>query len=92
MVKLPIKRKWYEMILSGEKKEEYREIKPYWIYEFKQNIQKDNEMLVMFVNGYDETISNNFLARVRLTRGVGRPEWGAPSNEVFILKILEIIE
>lgn len=27
---LPIKKKWYEMILSGEKKEEYREIKPYY--------------------------------------------------------------
>ena len=30
MLTLPIKKKWYEMILSGEKTEEYREIKPYW--------------------------------------------------------------
>lgn len=28
---LPLKKKWYEMIESGEKPEEYREIKPYWI-------------------------------------------------------------
>ncbi len=27
---LPLKRKWYEMIESGIKTEEYREIKPYW--------------------------------------------------------------
>lgn len=27
---LPIKKKWYDMIVSGEKKEEYREIKPYY--------------------------------------------------------------
>lgn len=27
---LTLKKKWFEMILSGEKKEEYREIKPYW--------------------------------------------------------------
>ena len=27
---LPIKKKWFDMILSGEKKEEYREIKPYY--------------------------------------------------------------
>lgn len=27
---LPIKRKWFDMILAGEKKEEYREIKSYW--------------------------------------------------------------
>lgn len=28
---LVLKRKWYDMIASGEKTEEYREIKPYWI-------------------------------------------------------------
>lgn len=28
---LPLKKKWYEMIESGVKKEEYREIKPFWI-------------------------------------------------------------
>lgn len=27
---LVLKSKWYDMIVSGEKKEEYREIKPYW--------------------------------------------------------------
>ena len=31
MLTLPIKKKWFDMILSGEKKEEYREIKPYKI-------------------------------------------------------------
>ncbi len=31
MLTLPIKKKWFDMILSGEKKEEYREIKPYYI-------------------------------------------------------------
>lgn len=30
MLILPIKKKWFNMILSGEKKEEYREIKPYY--------------------------------------------------------------
>lgn len=27
---LTLKKKWFDMIASGEKKEEYREIKPYW--------------------------------------------------------------
>ena len=27
---LPLKKEWYDMIESGIKKEEYREIKPYW--------------------------------------------------------------
>ena len=30
MLTLPIKKKWFDMILSGEKKEEYREIKRYY--------------------------------------------------------------
>lgn len=29
MLTLPIKKKWFDMIISGEKKEEYREITPY---------------------------------------------------------------
>lgn len=28
---LTLKKKWFDMIYSGEKKEEYREIKSYWI-------------------------------------------------------------
>lgn len=28
---LTLKKRWFDMILYGEKKEEYREIKPYWI-------------------------------------------------------------
>lgn len=28
---LTLKKKWFDMILSGEKKEEYREIKHYWL-------------------------------------------------------------
>ena len=34
MVILPIKKKWFDMIVSGEKKEEYREIKPYYTSRF----------------------------------------------------------
>ena len=34
---LPIKKKWFDMIKSGEKKEEYREIKPYYATRF-QNV------------------------------------------------------
>lgn len=35
MLILPIKRKWLEMIRSGEKREEYREISPYYTSRFK---------------------------------------------------------
>lgn len=35
MLTLPIQKKWYDMILSGEKKEEYREIKEYYETRFQ---------------------------------------------------------
>lgn len=35
MLILPIKKKWFDMILSGEKKEEYREIKKYYETRFQ---------------------------------------------------------
>lgn len=35
MLTLPIKTKWFNMILSGEKKEEYREIKEYYETRFQ---------------------------------------------------------
>lgn len=28
---LSVKKEWFDKIVSGEKKEEYREIKPYWV-------------------------------------------------------------
>lgn len=31
---LSLKRKWFDMIARGEKNEEYREIKPYWLKRF----------------------------------------------------------
>lgn len=35
MLTLPIQKKWYDMILSGEKREEYREIKEYYETRFQ---------------------------------------------------------
>ena len=36
MLVLPIKKKWFDMILSGEKKEEYRDVSPYWKQRFSK--------------------------------------------------------
>ena len=35
MLVLPIKKKWFYMILTGEKREEYRDIKPYYTTRLK---------------------------------------------------------
>lgn len=40
MLILPIKKQWYDMILSGEKKEEYREIKSYYTKRFDNQLNR----------------------------------------------------
>lgn len=98
MLTLPIKKKWFEMILCGEKKEEYREIKPYYDKRFK-NIMRSSEcvyckedngcptFLVKLRNGYSRE-SPYIIAIVVLSIGVGRLEWGAePNKEYYILRI-----
>ena len=54
MLILPIKKQWYDMILSGEKKEEYREIKPYYEKRFSTYFMGENSLLV---NGKKGTLS-----------------------------------
>lgn len=76
---LPLKKQWYEMIESGVKTEEYREIKPYWI----RRIGICDA--VRFQYGYTKR-SMTFECRT-ISIGKGKPEWGAPEEEVFIIKL-----
>lgn len=87
MLTLPIKKKWFDMILSGEKKEGYREIKPYYTSRFKDM----EEGMVKFRNGYSLE-SPYIVCWVRIEKGQGKQEWGAePNKDYFILKIICIL-
>lgn len=92
---LTIKRKWFEMILSGEKKEEYREIKPYYETRFR-NLWRGSliggaaERHIIFRNGYSAD-SLKLLATVTIDTGEGREEWGAvPGVQYYRLHIKEV--
>jgi hypothetical protein len=61
---LTLKKKWFDMVLSGEKTEEYREIKPYWIDRFLRPLfsigsmeadQHDKEEFYYDVVNYEKT-------------------------------------
>ncbi len=94
---LPIKKKWYDMILSGEKKEEYREIKPYYTTRFKHLWQGSliggkAEREIIFRNGYSKT-SPSFTAMCTIDVGTGKIEWGATQGETYyILHIVKILK
>lgn len=78
---LVLKSRWYEMICEGPKREEYREKSPYWLKRLLSYNKGDN---VRFRRGYTSTFRDFRI--VDITTGIGRPEWGAPTHEVFIIK------
>lgn len=120
---LPLKKEWYEMIESGVKTEEYREIKPYWCDRliggfplgrehwlavlstaFKianecKNISTSDALHHLLVwnyrlRGYTHVkFSYGYTKRTMtfeiesITIGKGKPEWGAPTEDVFIIKL-----
>lgn len=95
MLTLPIKKKWFDMILSGEKQEEYREITTYYQVRFA-NLWKFDAFNgsaireIRFRNGYSSN-SPSFVAKCTLRTGTGNLKWGAePGKKYYILKIHEI--
>lgn len=92
MLTLTIKKKWFDAILSGEKKEEYRDVKPYYSQRFEKRWCARDKFLerIRFRNGYAKN-SPSFVAKCSMRIGVGRPEWGAdPDKQYYVLTIHEI--
>ena len=96
-LEIPISEPWFSMIRDGEKKEEYREIKPYWtarlrkIFPFVKNTNIPFEnafrIWIRLRNGYGKE-RPSILAEVSLKRGCGKPEWGAEEGkEYYVLTV-----
>ena len=85
---LTIKKKWFDMILSGEKTEEYRDIKPYYHLRL---IGRDYDTAV-FRNGYARDAPSLTIELKAIRFGTGKPEWGAEVNKkYFVLYLGKII-
>lgn len=93
MLVLPIKKKWFDMILSGEKKEEYREIKPYYDKRLGHlTIGTGTVTTIILRNGYSHS-SPSIMCKCAVTIGPGIEGWGAePNIDYYVLKILKILE
>lgn len=98
---LNLKRKWFDMIRSGEKREEYREIKPYWNRMFKPQGHiriglswlPFSHVKVVFSNGYAKD-RPQFAARITGMRfnSEGRPEWGAEAGKRYFVLEIEVLK
>lgn len=94
---LTLKKKWFDMIASGEKKEEYREIKDYWIKRLKD--RSLNEPFhafkefdkIIFKNGYSKNAPTLVVEYKGIKIGKGNPEWGAKDEVCFCIKLGRIL-
>lgn len=76
---LTLKKKWYDMIESGEKTTEYREDKPYW----QKRLLRYYDA-VHFRNGYSRNARTMMFLINSIVVGRGFVVWGArPDRPVF---------
>jgi ASC-1-like (ASCH) protein len=85
---LNLEKKWFDMILSGQKKEEYRKMKPYW----QCRLLKNPFDAICFKNGYRKNALEFTIKLTKIYSGLGIVEWGAPEKEpVYILRLGRIL-
>jgi len=93
---LTLKKKWFDMIASGEKKEEYREDKKYWrnrlVIPGTHPLICKKYDTVIFRNGYSKESPTIELEVKYIGINFGKPEWGGdPNNLQFVIKLGKII-
>jgi hypothetical protein len=100
---LTLKKKWFDMIASGEKKEEYREIKMYWATRLQNGFVSTYGIdrsacpdwkeydYIHFKNGYNRPRTMNVEFK-GVEIGYGHEKWGGGYKEVFVIKLGEIIK
>ena len=81
---LVLKHKWFDMIKSGEKLEEYREVTDYWI---SRLTDADGKLIqwdaIKFQRGY--TNAEHLTVRCKkVSVKKGRAEWGASPEHRYI--------
>lgn len=81
---LTLKKRWFDMIVSGEKKEEYREIKPYW----QKRLLSKSYDVVKFRNGYKKDSPTATFYIGSICQSLGIVEWGAPESEIVFIIVL----
>ena len=94
---LTLKKQWFDMISKGVKKEEYREIKDYWIKRLKDmSLQKPFHAFIpydkiVFKNGYAKNAPTMVVEFDGIRIGKGNKDWGADDEVRFCIKLGNIL-
>lgn len=99
MLTLPIKKQWFDMIRSGIKKEEYRNMTDYYKTRFQNiglldafGISTGKVAQIVLRAGYRKD-SPKLTITARLSVGKGWPAWGAdPNCWYYVLRDIDIVK
>jgi hypothetical protein len=100
---LILKKQWFDLIASGEKLEEYREVTDYWIKRlvmggidayccYYEPFKFKRFDTVTFQHGYAKNSPRIVCEFKGIEVGIGKAEWGAPKENVFIIKLGKILK
>ena len=93
---LVLKGKWYDMIASCEKREEYRDFKPFW----NKRLEKwwtrkpgdTRKRVVAFSRGYRKADMFFVVISLCMTDTNGCPEWGEPDSPHWVISLGRSVE
>lgn len=84
---LPIKKKWFDLIAQGKKKEEYREQKRYWLRRlYNKTLFRKEFDEVHFKNGYHK---DSPFMRVEF-KGIYQTK--KDNKDMFVIKLGKVLE
>lgn len=87
---LNLTEKWFDMILSGEKKEDYRDITDYYQVRFK-NVKSKGIKTITFSNGYSKNRRQMVVIISYISLRQGLVEWGAEKGKTYLVAHLGTI-
>jgi len=83
---LVLTHKWFDLIKSGKKTEEYREIKPFW-----KKLETQKYDYVIFQRGYKKNTEKMIAQIIDIEKGLPQKELTyAPGVECYIIRFTEL--
>ena len=95
LLKLTLKREWFDMILYGDKREEYRDVKAYFTSRlFSKEGKRIPYDAVEFTNGYNPDSPSFIIQYKGVSMGRPKPYWINRENvngHFYIIKLGHIL-
>jgi len=92
VLNMTLKKEWFDLIKSGEKKEEYREIKEYWL---SRLLNENDEVIkfdyVVFTNGYAANSPKIVVEYKGLKCATGKKKWGGSDQKCIVIKLGKVV-